>query len=151
MQRGIIFVVGLFLFSSCCKKVYPSQSTQISDSTILKVENYSKQIFVPVNMKFQARLNDIPKNVFIDTMITNRSGEKASVKLGSGLLKISCNTDSLKIIIDSLKKITFTRIKTVTTVKNNVIEKKVISGWSYVLLGMSITFAIFGFIKSFRT
>lgn len=146
MQRGIIILSLLFL-SSCCKKIVPSVSTQISDSTILKVENYSKQIFVPVNMSFKADLKDQFKKIRIDTVFVNSENEKAHFKIENNQVTINCKTDSLKVVIDSLKRITATRIKTVTTIKNNVIEKKIISWWAYFILGISATLFIFAFVR----
>lgn len=154
-----IVVLLIFGLASCSKKMLPpaQEKIVIKDSIIEreKIEYRDTTIFLPGDTTEISVAIPCP-DVVIDT--TAKKGRlNLSVKSdGRGNVKVNCNSDSLNLVIDSLKTV----IKEKESYHSNYTEKKIpyavevikykIPGWCWWVLLYAIGLTVWTFRKPFK-
>lgn len=154
IRRGIIFLLTLSLFacSSSKKSMQPSE-TIITDSVVERVRiEYRDTIVKRPGVVIKVPIKIPCPELNMDTTVKVKNEGSIKFKTTSpGVMEVTCETDSLKILIDSLKNVLsekerYQRKEVFTPViKEKIVHK--VPKWCWILLCLNIGYGIFRFRK----
>lgn len=150
-MRLIFIAISVFVFSSCvtrkrCAEKFPPQIVT-KDSIIEKeiITYRDTTITVPGD---SVQIHDsipCPDVVYKKTATSKGGKTTATVSINRGKLSVSCKTDSLRAVVDSLVTVDKTRevYKTETVIHEVPVIKYKVPRWVWWYILLSIGYAVF--------